>query len=278
MTLLFLLVAYLAPASWLPGASLAILLLAVVCGTAYVSGRAGAVTSALLGLGYLWLQRLPAAGAPGYALSDLNFIALWGITALGSATMVDMLRRRRHVSPDNPAAWTADGEGRGLDAVTGLPLRGLVQELAEVELRRWQREGASFTVLLVDFSGASRAHLDPVLQRRLAIALTSALRPTDVPGCYGERNFIVVLPGTAAPNGLAAAQRLLQRLQAIATLETGQRISLGVATVLAGDRRIQSVFGRAFTALQTAKSMGGSQVVSSGLERRRLGTGVINLK
>ena len=278
MTLLLLLVAYLGPASWLPGASLAILLLAVVCGTAYASGRAGAVISALLGLGYLWMQRLPPAGAPGYAVSDLDFIASWGVTALVLATLVDMLRRRRHVSPKNPAAWTADGEGRGLDVVTGLPLRGLVQELAEVELRRWQRQGAPFTVLLVDVSGASTAHLDPVLQRRLAIALTSLLRPTDVPGCYGERHFIVVLPGTAEAGGLVAAQRLLQGLQASATLETGQRISLGVAAVLAGDRRVQSVFGRAFTALQAAKGMVGSRVVGSGLERRRLGTGVINLK
>ena|GEM_PF-6088600 len=278
ITLVLILFASLAPASWLPGISVELLLLAVVCAAAYGSGRAGAVISALLGLGFLWVQRLPAGYDRTYSISDLDFISAYGATALGSAVLLDYLRRRRHSAPGSPAEWTADGEGRRLDLVTGLPQRGLVQELAEVEMRRWQREGAPFTVLLIDFGGASTPHLDPVLQRRVAITMTGALRPADIPGCYGERNFIVILPRTPAAGGAVAAERLLRHLQVIATNETGQRISLGVATVISGDRRVQSVFGRAFTALQAAKTAGGSRVVTSRMARNLLGPDVISLQ
>jgi len=100
------------------------------------------------------------------------------------------------------------------DALTSLLNRGRVLEILHGEIARSERELRPLSVLMVDLDhfkriNDTRGHQagDEVL-REASRRMKSAMREYDSPGRYGGEEFLIVLPGCAARDGYAQAERV----------------------------------------------------------------------
>ena len=158
------------------------------------------------------------------------------------------------------------------DALTGAWNHGAIIDMLEQELARAEREGISTGAVLVDLDHFKQVndtygHLtgDAVL-KEAAQRMTRVLRRTDVLGRYGGEEFLVVLPGCAAPDAQALAERLRRCIAcdpaATSMGKVSFTISLGVTTIGTGERMgVAAVLQRADEALYQAKREGRNRVV-----------------
>ena len=82
------------------------------------------------------------------------------------------------------------------------------------QVARARRSGEALSLLMLDVDhfkqyNDAHGHLggDQAL-RSVAVALRDMLRPSDMSARYGGEEFLVMLPGTALPDGIATAWRL----------------------------------------------------------------------
>ena len=160
------------------------------------------------------------------------------------------------------------------DALTGVANRRSFMPQAEDELARAQRYKRDLAILMLDLDhfkqindrfGHRRG--DQVLQRAAA-ATQSVLRSSDLLARYGGEEFVVLMPETAASEATKVALRIQEAIRAIAIVD-GQdtitvRASIGVASLLGTDTRVESLLQRADEALYTAKHQGRDRVVYGG--------------
>lgn len=168
------------------------------------------------------------------------------------------------------------------DHLTGLFNRRYMDERLNNEITRAQREGSSLSLCMADIDFFKRyndtyGHQagDQVL-RGVAEALRGGLRPADCVSRYGGEEFLVILPDTNGEGALAVAERLRERVQALAIehesspLGGALTISLGVMTWDASQLvcNIQStghisaeLISRSDAALYRAKQQGRNRVV-----------------
>jgi diguanylate cyclase (GGDEF)-like protein len=151
----------------------------------------------------------------------------WYDTELGVALMV-VLAATLIVAATMRLAWTLDhahrqrlhAEMRALtDELTGLPNRRLV----EIELARLDdaavRHGRPYSVLAIDADGLKRINdtyghgFGDLALRRLAGAMTEALRTADIVARVGGDEFTALLPETDAAHARLIADRLREALQ-----------------------------------------------------------------
>jgi diguanylate cyclase (GGDEF)-like protein len=122
-------------------------------------------------------------------------------------------------------------------AAFGDPLTGLLNysgfhTLVENEIQRAQRSDAKFCVLTYKLDGLKRlnelrGHREGDRElRRLADAIRSSIRSTDIPARIAGADFAVVFPATSRAGALAAAERL-KRL--VAVLDEPVNVTVGVA-------------------------------------------------
>jgi diguanylate cyclase (GGDEF)-like protein len=126
------------------------------------------------------------------------------------------------------------------DELTGAYSHRRIVEHMRLELERCRRYGRVFSVLLIDIDNFryindafGRSIGDDVL-RRIAAELTAAsgIRSSDVIGRRGGDQFCVILPETAAPGALSAAERLRRRIERVSWHEVDPRLTS--VTVSAG--------------------------------------------
>jgi diguanylate cyclase (GGDEF)-like protein len=120
------------------------------------------------------------------------------------------------------------------DPLTGLANYRMLLERIDMEIRRYQRNGRPFSVLLLDLDGLKKINdthghvVGSAALCRLAEVLYVSCRDIDTPARYGGDEFAVVLPEISAEYAERVAQRISQRLAEDAELPR-LSVSVGVA-------------------------------------------------
>jgi diguanylate cyclase (GGDEF)-like protein len=154
------------------------------------------------------------------------------------------------------------------DPLTQLHNRRYFMTRSDEELRRSQRYGGPFTILLLDvdhFKKVNDTHGhqvgDDVLVA-VARRLRSTLRSTDVLARYGGEEFVVGLPETSVDGARAIAERLRASIEAEIVPAMGRAVtaSIGVATLLPDTPSVVAMLESADAALYSAKRAGRNRV------------------
>jgi diguanylate cyclase (GGDEF)-like protein/PAS domain S-box-containing protein len=153
------------------------------------------------------------------------------------------------------------------DYLTSLMNRGAILEMLDRELARNIREDGSTAVLLGDLDHFKNINDtlghptgDEVL-REVACRLMKAVRPYDLVGRFGGEEFLVVLPGCAAPDALARADQLREAIAAspIPTARGPIHITISVGVIVSrdwGQPTAEEILREVDSALYAAKAAG----------------------
>jgi diguanylate cyclase (GGDEF)-like protein len=164
------------------------------------------------------------------------------------------------------------GELATRDGLTGAFRRGHIEGELRRMVKAWERQPSDFSILLLDIDHFKRindehghAVGDEVL-RQLAAQAQQTLRGSDLFGRWGGEEFIALLPDTALPAALEAAERMrlvIQRLefQGADGAVFGVTVSIGVAQLEAGVSA-DLLSQRADTAMYAAKHAGRNRVLA----------------
>lgn len=159
------------------------------------------------------------------------------------------------------------------DALTGLPNRRFFETYANIELERRRRFGGQLAILMFDLDNFKLindryGHLagDQVL-KKFATRCKSLVRGSDLFARLGGEEFVALLSGTSTNGALHLAETLRRSIERLRIRIDGATIrvtsSIGVASVTARDRSVNSVLSRADRALYEAKNGGRNQVRSA---------------
>jgi diguanylate cyclase (GGDEF)-like protein len=120
------------------------------------------------------------------------------------------------------------------DPLTGLANYRVLLERIDMEIKRYQRNGRPFSILLLDLDGLKKINdthghvVGSAALCRLAEVLYVSCRDIDTPARYGGDEFALVLPEISAEYAHKVAQRISQRLAEDAELPR-LTVSVGVA-------------------------------------------------
>ncbi len=157
------------------------------------------------------------------------------------------------------------------DSLTGVANRRHWLDLAEREIGRARRQGEPLAVLVMDldfFKAINDAYGHAVGDRVLvgfAQACCEQLRGHDSVGRMGGEEFCVLLPATDRDAAAEIAERIRHAATRITVPLSGEgllqvSVSIGVASVEAGDPDIDAALARADAALYRAKQTGRNRV------------------
>jgi len=158
------------------------------------------------------------------------------------------------------------------DALTSVFNRRAILDSLKRELFRAQRGGPSVGAVMVDldhFKKINDAHghlVGDLVLCEAAHRMKNALRPYDTLGRYGGEEFLVVVPGCAAPEAAKVAERLRQCLESTPLTLRGVRIritgSFGVASSKDIAEDVDAMIWAADAALYRAKQEGRNRVIT----------------
>ncbi len=148
------------------------------------------------------------------------------------------------------------------DRLTGVANRRYFESLLDREVRRAERYGQGFALVMFDLDHFKKvndtyghAAGDVVLQEVTRVA-GERLRSVDVLGRWGGEEFMVLLPGAAANEGARVAELIRSRVAGRAFPRVGEvTVSLGVAAFHSGEPRGE-LLRRVDEALYRAKREG----------------------
>ena len=251
----------------------------VVAGTALsTEGRApiavaavGAVTIAIVGL----LDAL--VGGP----LDPNALAWMGINAVSLILLADIAtaaaRSQRHARDEALRASR-------FDALTGLYNRSFFFTTMEQELRRSDRMGRGFTMLMLDLDD-----LKPVndtfghqwgdrLIKGIADTIRQTIRFTDAAARYGGDEFVILLPETDTAGGYVVGEKLRRDIYAL-TLFAADRnvrssVSVGLVAYPDDGNTIEQLVAAADVAMYEAKRRGKNRIVGYQTRTERVATDI----
>ena len=161
-----------------------------------------------------------------------------------------------------------------LDGLTGVFNRRALMELGEQLFALARRYQWDLAVMMLDadhfkFVNDNYGHHvgDEVL-KLLASRTGAILRSTDILGRLGGEEFGIILPETGPEGARELGQRLLQQIRAgCLPLQDGRElrftVSVGVASLTAGDADLDALFRRADAALYEAKRGGRDRLESA---------------
>lgn len=154
------------------------------------------------------------------------------------------------------------------DPLTGLYNRRYMEETFRRELARAGRHGGTLGVLLVDLDGfkafndrEGHAAGDSLLQQ-VGRLLGSVVRAEDVACRYGGDEFLVLLPGAAAPDLASRGEQVCSALRsAPAFAAAAVTVSIGAAVHPANGSDLDGLLRAADAALYRAKAAGKDRTV-----------------
>ena len=251
----------------------------VAAGTALsAEGRAplavaifGAVTIAVVGL-------LDAfVGGP----LEPEALAWIGINAVSLILLADIAtaaaRSQRHARDEALRASR-------FDALTGLYNRSFFFTTMEQEIRRSDRMGRGFTMLMLDLDD-----LKPVndtfghqwgdrLLKAIADTVRRTIRFTDAAARYGGDEFVVLLPETDAAGGYVVGEKLRRDIHAL-TLDAADRnvrssVSVGLVAYPDDGTTIEQLVAAADVAMYEAKRRGKNRIVGYQIRTERVATDI----
>lgn len=158
------------------------------------------------------------------------------------------------------------------DGLTGLANRRRFDEELPREVARATRGNQPLALLMLDVDLLKRyndafghAAGDSLLQR-IATAIASATRASDLATRYGGDEFAVILPGTDAEAAARVAERIHQLVEVLAPETSAAApghtasISIGIAALRPDGDSAEALLRRADEALSRAKAEGRNQV------------------
>lgn len=157
------------------------------------------------------------------------------------------------------------------DPLTGLFNRRYFFARVRNELKRYDRYGDRFSIILIDadhFKQVNDTHGhgagDATLQA-IANASLHTVRETDLVGRFGGEEFIVLLPHTDVAAAVTVAERIRRAMHTVAMQSEGAvpvTLSLGVAEVGPRAATFDALLKAADTALYAAKEAGRDRVAA----------------
>lgn len=239
-------------------------------------------------LTFLEIARGPSLGAklPLLALVGLHTVLMVGMAALaaeilralpllhgityaelnlfviGSSLFLVTMVKERSEERQRRAATT--------DALTGLPNRRAVFDLAEPTISRLRAEETPFAVAVFDldrFKAVNDTFGHAVGDRALMLfadTMRAALRPVEVVGRLGGEEFVAILAGVGTRHGVQIADRLRAAFAgdagSIDGHPVGATVSIGLAFSDGGTCSFESLLAIADEALYAAKLNGRDRV------------------
>jgi diguanylate cyclase (GGDEF)-like protein len=144
------------------------------------------------------------------------------------------------------------------DPLTGLANYRVLLERIDMEIKRYQRNGRPFSVVLLDLDGLKKINdthghvVGSAALCRLAEVLYVSCRSIDTPARYGGDEFALVLPEISAEYARRVAQRISQRLAEDVELPR-LTVSVGVAEYPRDGLTIEQLLNAADHALYEIK-------------------------
>ncbi|PIK71612.1 diguanylate cyclase, partial [Methylobacterium frigidaeris] len=160
------------------------------------------------------------------------------------------------------------------DVLTGLYNRRYLLERGRSEVQRAQRLGATVSLLSVDvdhfkaFNDNFGHDAGDTVLRAVSEVLQRGSAPTGVACRFGGEEFLILMPGTAAPDAVAVAEMIRRDVEAM-TIRYAESdlprisVSIGVAAYPGSGRTLQEVMRVADATLYEAKRAGRNRVVLS---------------
>ncbi len=159
------------------------------------------------------------------------------------------------------------------DYLTGLRTRGYFEQQLDLEIKRAERKGSYFSLLMLDIDRFKRLndqcghHTGDQVLREVAAVLQRDMRDFDTLARYGGEEFVIILPETDPQGALRVAQRIRQNVElacfchnALSPVEQ-VTISVGIAVYGKDTRFKRELIEFADAALYRAKHRGRNQVV-----------------
>lgn len=175
----------------------------------------------------------------------------------------------RRLAVSNSQLETEVGQAR-LDALTGLPGRGLFIELANQLGGREHARGHAMALLFIDLDGFkavndARGHAvgDQVLVQT-AQALRSVVRDGDAVGRLGGDEFVIAVAAAADQIDATAARIAGQVIEAVRGLQQGVGCSVGISRTDHIRPRVESLLTEADAAMYAAKRGGKNRFQMAG--------------
>jgi diguanylate cyclase (GGDEF)-like protein len=158
------------------------------------------------------------------------------------------------------------------DHLTTLKTRGYFEQQLELEIKRTERKGEGFCLLMLDIdhfkplNDTYGHHVGDKVLRRVAHVLTKDMREVDTVARYGGEEFVIILPETTEAEAYAVAQRIRAAIESEqfnfgAANTEPVTISIGVAVFGQDANTRKQLVQRADAALYVAKGQGRNKVV-----------------
>jgi diguanylate cyclase (GGDEF)-like protein len=166
------------------------------------------------------------------------------------------------------------------DHLTNLKTRGFFEQQLELEVKRYERNEQSFSLLMLDIDHFKRLNDDfghavgDVVLRQIGETLMQDMRDVDTVARYGGEEFVIILPDTGEQEAMLVAERIRAAVEERDFLVRGQRqplsISVGLAIFGVDTKNKQELVRFADKALYCAKAQGRNRVVRYQPESKRL--------
>ena len=170
------------------------------------------------------------------------------------------------------------------DALTGLYNRAFFVTTMEQEIRRSDRMGRGFTMLMLDLDD-----LKPVndtfghqwgdrLLRTVADTIRRTVRFTDAAARYGGDEFVILLPETDAAGGYVVGEKLRRDIAAVTLRAAGRSfrstVSVGLVTYPDDGSTIEALVAAADVAMYESKRRGKNRIVGYQTRTERVATAI----
>jgi diguanylate cyclase (GGDEF)-like protein len=157
------------------------------------------------------------------------------------------------------------------DHLTALKTRGYFEQQLELEIKRSERKGEGFCLLMLDIdrfkplNDTYGHHIGDRVLRRVAQVLTQDMRDIDTVARYGGEEFVIILPDTTEDEAYSVAQRIRAAVE-VEPFRVDDRseqitISIGLAVFGKDASMGKQLVQRADAALYVAKGQGRNKVV-----------------